>query len=64
MKQIIVECCNDCPFSFEGDLGTIADTRCSKSKTGTAKVERLKLPDWCPLEDLIPKNFDNENRTI
>lgn len=61
MKVIIIECCNDCPFSFESSEGTIANMRCAKSITGIERVERLKLPDWCPLEDLIPKNFDNDD---
>jgi hypothetical protein len=28
------------------------------------RVDGLKLPKWCPLEDLIPKNFDNENSAV
>ncbi len=61
MKALIIKCCNDCPFSFEGGLGTIADMRCAKSSTRQERVVGRKLPDWCPLEDLAPKSFDNDD---
>ncbi|MEN6320703.1 MAG: hypothetical protein ABFD82_18345 [Syntrophaceae bacterium] len=59
MKAIKVENCGGCPWSYEelaGD-GTTAIDRCM----GTDQiVEKEGIPDWCPLEDIIPvcEHFD------